>query len=177
MDCWCLAPLSVISWSKIWFGCLVFTATFSYFVVKETTDLTQSHWQTCVFQRLVNYYNCKGLDDIFWSYWYIILKTDHAYYAKKSWKIPEEQTTQWLHWQNIHIQTRWLHIKVQEVCNAAVEPHRDKQNKQRTSHYKRYAKPCASPTGIKRTNKRLRITRGMQSRVLAPQRQVEQRKG
>jgi hypothetical protein len=27
-----------------------------------------------------------------------------------------------------------LHIKVQEVCKAACEPHRDKQNKQRTSH-------------------------------------------
>ena len=27
-----------------------------------------------------------------------------------------------------------LHIKVQEVSKAVYEPHRDKQNKQRTSH-------------------------------------------
>jgi hypothetical protein len=27
-----------------------------------------------------------------------------------------------------------LHIKVQKVCKAVYEPHRDKQNKQRTSH-------------------------------------------
>ena len=28
-------------------------------------------------------------------------------------------------------QTKWLHIKVQKVCKAVYEPHRDKQ---RTSH-------------------------------------------
>ena len=54
-------------------------------------------------------------------------------------------------------------ITLQEVCKAVYEPHRDKQNKQRTSHYKRYAKPCMSPTAINRTNKGLCITRGMQS--------------
>jgi hypothetical protein len=49
------------------------------------------------------------------------------------------------------------HIKVQEVCKAVYEPHRDKQNKQRTSHYKRHAKPCMSPTGTNRTKKGLHI--------------------
>ena len=72
----------------------------------------------------------------------------------------EEQTTQWSKGQNIHIKTT-----LQEVCKAVYKPHRDKQNKQRTSHYKRYAKPCMSPTGTNRTHKGLHITRGMQSRV------------
>jgi hypothetical protein len=59
-DCiWCWTLLSVISWSNILFGVeryfplfrgqifyLVLNATFSYIVVEETTDLTQSHWQT-----------------------------------------------------------------------------------------------------------------------------------
>jgi hypothetical protein len=53
---WCLAPLSVMSWSNILFGVerhfqlyrgqifyLDFNATFSYIVVEESTDLTQSH--------------------------------------------------------------------------------------------------------------------------------------
>jgi hypothetical protein len=39
----------------------------------------------------------------------------------------EEQTTQWSKGQNIHIKTRWLHIKVQEVCNAVYELRRDKE--------------------------------------------------
>jgi hypothetical protein len=56
---WCWTPLSVISWSIILFGVerhfqlyrgqrfyLDFNATFNYIVVEETTDLTQSHWQT-----------------------------------------------------------------------------------------------------------------------------------
>ena len=64
----------------------------------------------------------------------------------------EEQTTQWSKGQNIHIKTT-----LQEVCKAVYKPHRDKQNKQRTSHYKRYAKPCMSPTGTKRTKKGLYI--------------------
>jgi hypothetical protein len=58
----------------------------------------------------------------------------------------EEQTTQWSKGQNIHIKTT-----LQEVCKAVYKPHRDKQNKQRTSHYKRYAKPCMSPTGTNKT--------------------------
>jgi hypothetical protein len=56
---WCWTLLSVISWSNISLGVerhfqlyrgqrfyFGFNATFSYFVVEETTDLTQSHWQT-----------------------------------------------------------------------------------------------------------------------------------
>jgi hypothetical protein len=56
---WCWTPLSVISWSIILFGVerhfqlyrgqrfyLDFNATFNSIVVEETTDLTQSHWQT-----------------------------------------------------------------------------------------------------------------------------------
>jgi hypothetical protein len=33
-----------------------------------------------------------------------------------------------------NITNKGLHIKVQKVCKAVYEPHRDKQNKQRISH-------------------------------------------
>jgi hypothetical protein len=48
-----------------------------------------------------------------------------------------------------------LHIKVQEVYKAVYEPHREKteQKKDFTLKYKRYAKPCMSPTGTSRTKK------------------------
>jgi hypothetical protein len=35
LDFWCLTPLSVISWSNIVFGSLVFNATFSYIINKD----------------------------------------------------------------------------------------------------------------------------------------------
>ena len=46
-----------VRWNKLikdYVRLLVFNATFSYIVVGKTTNLTQSHWQTCVslFQRL-----------------------------------------------------------------------------------------------------------------------------
>jgi hypothetical protein len=82
------------------------------------------------------------------------LKTDHAYYTKKSLKIPngaiiiyrrrtDNTMAKRKKVQNIHIKTRrlyikqkkkGLYIKVQEVCKTVYEPHRDKQNKQRTSY-------------------------------------------
>jgi len=60
---------------------------------------------------------------------------DHTYYTKKSWKIPKgaiiiyrsrtDNTTA----KRTNRTKKGLHIKVQEVCKAVYEPHRDKQNK------------------------------------------------
>ena len=79
---WCWTPLSVISWSNISFGVerhfqlyrgqrfyLDFNATFSYIVVEETTDLTQSHWQTYFKDEVSR----RTLFDLMH-----ILKTDHT---------------------------------------------------------------------------------------------------
>ena len=47
---WCWTPLSAISWSNILFGVerhfQLYRGQIFYLVVEETTDLTQSHWQT-----------------------------------------------------------------------------------------------------------------------------------
>jgi hypothetical protein len=80
-DCiWCWTLLSVISWSNISFGVeryfqlyrdqlfyLVLNVTFNNIVVEETTDLTQSHWQTYFKDEVSR----RTLFDL-------ILKTDHT---------------------------------------------------------------------------------------------------
>jgi hypothetical protein len=77
---WCWTLLSVKSWSNISFGVeryfqlyrgqifyLVFNANFTYIVVEETTDLTQSNWQTYFKDEVSR----RTLFDL-------ILKTDHT---------------------------------------------------------------------------------------------------
>jgi hypothetical protein len=75
--------------------------------------------------------------------------SDNAYYAKKSWKIPKGA--------------------MRRTDNTMVKRTKHTYKNKMTSHYKRYAKPCMSPTGTNKTNKGLHITSGMPSRVWAPQ--------
>jgi hypothetical protein len=66
------------------------------------------------------------------------LKTDHAHYTKKSWKIPKGA--------------------IRRTDNTMVKRTKHTYKNQMTSHYKRYAKPCISLTGTNRTNEGLHIT-------------------
>ena len=160
---------------------LVFNATFSYIVVQETTDLTQSHSPTCVclFQRLgsIIIIRClqrsrrtRGIFDLIHIlFWKLISqkkslkipiiiyrrRTDNTmtYRKKDKWtkhtyknkmtlhKTKEKMTSHYKKYAKPYMSptgtnrtNKGLHIKVQKVYKAVYEPHRDKQNKQRTSH-------------------------------------------
>ena len=160
---------------------LVFSATFSYIVVQEITDLTQSHSPTCVclFQRLCSIIiirclqrsrRTRGIFDLIHIlFWKLISQ-------KNSLKIPiiiyRRRTDNTMtyrkkdKWTNIHIKTRWLYIKqrkkwlhiTRSMQSRIWAPQgQTEQTKDFTLKYKRYAKPYMSPTWTNRTNKGLHI--------------------
>ena len=69
-------------------------------------------------------------------------RTKHTYKNKTTLHTTKEKTTShykryvkpYMSPTGTNITNKGLHIKVQKVCKAVYEPHRDKQNKQRISH-------------------------------------------